>query len=99
MTLTLAITALALIAAIFLPLRWGVFGFLGAALLLFLIQVGINTSMGFAGTSIEESLLLFNGSYLSYLGYNLQITYRAFAPPLLGLAVPLIFRFSRGYPQ
>ena len=78
-----------------LPLHSGVWGFLGAAVLLFSLQAGINFASGFAGSSIEESLLLFNGSWLSYLGFNLQITYRAFALPLLALAVPFIFRLAR----
>ena len=78
-----------------MPLRWGIVGFVGAAILVFLVQAGVNTASGFAGSSLEESLLLFNGSYASYVGFNLQITYRAFALPLLALAVPLVFRFSR----
>ncbi|MEM8731679.1 MAG: hypothetical protein AAGF79_17360 [Pseudomonadota bacterium] len=73
-------------------------GYVAAALLLFLIQAAINTSMGFAGTSLEESLLLFNGSVASYIGYNLQITYRAFALPLFALALPLVFRLHKGRP-
>lgn len=83
------------VAGTVIPLRWGVIGFAGAAALLFLVQVGLNASQGFAGSSLEESLLLFNGSWVSYLGFNLQITYRAFAPVLLALAVPLIFRLGR----
>ncbi len=93
--LLLGISALALSGGGLLPLRWDIWGFLGAAALLFALQAGINFASGFAGSSIEESLLLFNGSWLSYLGFNLQITYRAFALPLLALAVPFIFRLSR----
>ena len=95
MTLLLASSSLALLAGAIQPLRWGVWGFLGTPALLFAIQTGINFASGFAGSSIEESLLLFNGSWLSYLGFNLQITYRAFALPLLALAVPFIFRLVR----
>ncbi|WP_299618404.1 hypothetical protein [uncultured Tateyamaria sp.] len=95
MTLLLTISTLALILGTILPLRWGVFGFLAAAALVFLIQFGINTASGFNGTSLEESLLLFDNAWGAYLGFNLQITYRAFALPLLALASPLIFRLAR----
>lgn len=95
MIVNLAITTVALLAGVILPLHWGISGFLGTAALLFTLQTGINFAGGFAGSSIEESLLLFNGSWLSYLGFNLQITYRAFALPLLALAIPFIFRFAR----
>lgn len=95
MIVTGIITAAALILGLVLPLRWGVRGFLGTALLLFAAQVGIHTAMGFEGTPLSESLLLFNNSWAAYIGFNLQITYRAFALPLLALAVPLIYRHSR----
>ena len=91
----LGISVLAMLGGVFLPLHWGIWGFLGTAALLFALQTGINFASGFAGSSIEESLLLFNGSWLSYLGFNLQITYRAFALPLLALAIPFIFRLAR----
>ena len=77
------------------PIRWGVFGFVGWVVFLFLVQAGVNASLGFAGSSIEDSLILFNGSWLSYIGFNLQITYRAFAPVILALALPYIFRLAR----
>lgn len=95
MILLISVSAAALLLGLVLPTRWGVFGFLGAAVLLFAVQVAVNAGTGFAGSSIEESLLLFNGSWLSYLGFNVQITYRAFAPVLLALAVPLMFRMGR----
>ncbi|WP_299739237.1 hypothetical protein [uncultured Roseobacter sp.] len=95
MTLPLYITVAAVILGVFLPLRWGVFGFLGAAALLFTLQAGIQTASGFEGTSIEESLLLFNGSWGAYLGFNAQITYRSFALPLVLMAASVIFRFAR----
>ncbi|MEP3947460.1 hypothetical protein [Ascidiaceihabitans sp.] len=98
MILLIAITVLAVILGLVLPLRWGVFGFLGGAVLLFVTQAGVNTAMGFEGIPISESLLLFNESYLAYVGFNLQITYRAFAVPLLALSVPLIFRMSKATP-
>ena len=78
-----------------MPNRWVLLGFLASGVLLFAIQVLWNVFSGFAGTSIEESLLLFNGSYVSYVMFNVQVTYRAFAVPLLALAVPFIFRLSR----
>ncbi|WP_422050665.1 hypothetical protein [Shimia sp.] len=92
--LVAGISVAALVTGILLPLRWGVYGFVGGAAVLFLMQVGINSAGGFAGASFEESLLLFNGSYLSYFGFNLQISYRAFAAPLLALALPIIYRLS-----
>ncbi len=95
MALLAGVSVLAFVLGSVMPLRWGVFGYLGAAALVFAVQVGINAATGFAGASIEESLLLFNGSWASYIGFNLQISYRAFALPLLALAVPLMFRLSR----
>lgn len=95
MGLLIAMTVAGVVLGAVIPTRWGIWGFVAAAALLFVAQVAINTATGFAGSSIEESLLLFNGSYLSYLGFNLQITYRAFALPLLALALPFIFRLSR----
>ncbi len=90
--LVIATTLAGFVLGAILPKRWGVFGFLGAAVLLFAIQAGVSTANGFAGSSIEESLLLFNGSWLSFIGFNALVTYRAFAPVLLALAVPIIFR-------
>ncbi|KIC51768.1 hypothetical protein [Tateyamaria sp. ANG-S1] len=95
MTLLLATTIAALILGTFLPLRWGVFGFLAAAALLFLTQAAIHTLMGFEGTPLSETMLLFNNSWPAYIGYNLQITVRSFALPLLALSTPLIFRMGR----
>lgn len=97
MTLTLAITGLALVLGFILPLRWSVFGFLGAVAVLFLTQFGVNAGSGFEGTSWEESLILFEGSVVSYIGFNLQITARAFALPLLVLAAVVVGRFGRSY--
>ena len=95
MTLLLATTTAALILGTILPLRWGVIGFLAATALLFLTQAAIRTAMGFEGTPLSETMLLFNNSWGAYIGYNLQITFRSFALPLLALATPLIFRLSR----
>ena len=95
MIITGIITAAALGLGLSLPKRWGIWGFLGAAALLFLTQVAIHTAMGFEGTPLSESLLLFNDSWGAYIGFNLQITYRAFALPLLALAAPLIYRFAK----
>ena len=95
MIVTALITAAAPAAGLLLPLRWGVAGFLGATLLLFTAQIGIHTAQGFEGTPLSETLLLFNNSWSAYIGFNVQITYRAFALPLLALATPLIYRYSR----
>lgn len=93
--LLLTACAAAFLIGLFSPIRWGVLGFAGWTALLFVAQASVNASLGFAGTSIEDSLLLFNGSWLSYIGFNLQITYRAFAPVILALALPYIFRLAR----
>ena len=93
--LLLTACAAAILIGLFSPIRWGVLGFAGWTALLFVAQASVNASLGFAGTSIEDSLLLFNGSWLSYIGSNLQITYRAFAPVILALALPYIFRLAR----
>ena len=95
MTLTLAITGLALVLGLIQPLRWGLLGFLGAVVVLFLTQFGVNTGSGFEGTTWEESLILFEGSLASYIGFNLQITARAFALPLFALAAVFVGRLSR----
>ncbi|WP_298936460.1 hypothetical protein [uncultured Ruegeria sp.] len=93
--LVYAISGFALLLGLILPLRWGVVGFLGAVAVLFLTQFGVNAGGGFEGTSLEESLILFEGSMVSYIGFNLQITARAFALPLLVLAVVVVGRFKR----
>lgn len=95
MILLVGMIVAAFAIGLILPARWGVWGFIGAALILFVVQAGINTATGFEGIPISDSLLLFNDSYLSYVGFNVQITYRAFALPLLALAVPFIYRVSR----
>lgn len=92
---TLFVVLIALVLGIVMPLRWGVFGFVGVSLLLFILQAAVKTSAGFSGSSIEDSLVLFNGSWASYIGFNIQLTYRTFTPVLLALSIPLIFRLSR----
>ncbi len=93
--LVYAISGFALVLGLIVPLRWGVIGFLGTVAVLFLTQFGVNASSGFDGTTWEESLILFEGSVVSFLGFNLQITGRAFALPLLVLAVVVVARFKR----
>ncbi|WP_299651547.1 hypothetical protein [uncultured Tateyamaria sp.] len=93
--LLILITVAAVILGSLLPLRRALLGFLAAVALLFLVQAAIHTAMGFEGTSLSETMLLFNNSWGAYLGYNVQITFRAFALPLLALATPLIFRMGR----
>ena len=89
------ITAVAILAGLFLPLRWGVFGFLGAALILYLGFFAMLALRGFEGLPLAESLLLFEGSTVAYLSFNLQVAYRAFALPLLALAVVFVVRQQR----
>ena len=90
-----SVTAAAFVLGLITPTRWGVWGFLGAVVALFLAQAVINTAMGFEGIPLSDTLLLFNESYLSYVGFNLQVTYRAFSPPLLAFSVPFVYRLSR----
>lgn len=89
------ITLAALVMGGLMPLRWGAVGFVGAALLLFIVQVTANVLGGYAGSPLSESLLLFGGSWVSYVGFNAQITYRAFAVPLLALGAVIIWRQRR----
>lgn len=86
---------LGLVCGWLLPLRWGVAGFLATSGAMFLIQAAIHTARGYEGLPFSETMLLFNNSWPSYIGYNLQITYRAFVVPLLALAAVLVFRFGR----
>ena len=95
MFILLFITAAAIGFGLLMPLRWAAWGALAGAVILFAVQVGVNMASGFAGETIEESLLLFNGSWRAYLGYNMQITYRAFALPLVALFLPIIIRLVR----
>ena len=89
------ITTAALAVGTVLPLHRALLGFLAAAALLFFTQAAIQTATGFEGTPLAETMLLFNNSWPAYIGYNLQVTYRGFALPMLALAVPLIFRLGR----
>ena len=89
------VTLAALVLGALMPLRWGVLGFIGAAVILFVSQVVINAAGGYAGSPLSESLLLFGGSWVSYIGFNAQITYRAFAVPMLVLGAVIIWRQRR----
>ena len=89
------ITIAALVLGGLMPLRWGVVGFVGAAAVLFIAQVVVNALGGYAGSPLSESLLLFGGSWVSYVGFNAQITFRAFAVPLLVLGAVIIWRQRR----
>ena len=60
--------------------------FLLAAALLLLVSFGVRAFQGFEGLPLSESLLLFEGSWVAYFGFNLQVAYRAFALPLLVLS-------------
>ncbi len=96
MTILIIITFAALAVGMIVPTRWGLWGFIAAAALIFTAQVAINTSQGFAEASISDSIqLYFNGDFFAYLGYNAKITYRAFAGPLLVLAGLMIYRLGR----
>lgn len=89
------ISGLAVLVALILPLRWGVFGFFGATAVLYAALFGFLSLRGFEGLPLEESLLLFEGSMTAYLGFNAQVAYRAFAIPALILAAIFIYRQQR----
>jgi len=95
MILIIAISIAAAVMGFVMPLRWGVLGYLGAVVVLFVAQVLINAAGGYAGSPLDESLLLFGGSWVSYIGFNAQITYRAFTIPLLVLGATIIWRQRR----
>ena len=89
------VTGLAVSAGAFIPTRWGLFGYLGAAATLYLTFFAMLALRGFEGLPLEESLLLFEGSMVAYLGFNLQVAYRAFALPLFFLSAIFVFRLQR----
>jgi len=75
-----------------MPLRWGVLGFLGAALVLYLGMFSFLSLRGLEGLPLSESLLLFEGGIAAYLGCNLLVAYRALALPALILGPCAVFR-------
>ena len=89
------VSGLAVLAGVFIPTRWGLIGFLGAAAILYLTFFAMLALRGFEGLPLAESLLLFEGSMVAYLGFNLQVAYRAFALPLLILSAIFILRQQR----
>ena len=89
------VSGLAVLAGVFIPTRWGLIGFLGAAATLYLTFFAMLALRGFEGLPLAESLLLFEGSMVAYLGFNLQVAYRAFALPLLVLSAIFILRQQR----
>lgn len=93
--LTIAIVLAACVLGIVMPIRWGVMGFVGFSLLFFILLGVVKMSDTFGFSSTEDNLILFNGSWVSYIGFNLQIAYRAFASVLLAFSIPFIFRLSR----
>ncbi|MEP5153775.1 hypothetical protein [Planktotalea sp.] len=95
MILLIGMTVLALVLGATVPLRWGVLGFAACALVVFAVSTGIGIASGFEGTSIEESLLLFGGSFSGYAGFKMLIAYRAFALPALALGAVMVFRLTR----
>lgn len=78
-----------------MPLRWGLFGFLGGVCAAYFAMFAALSLRGFEGLPLSESLLLFEGSTVAYLSFNALVAYRAFALPLLLLAVVFIFRQGR----
>ncbi|MEL6099823.1 MAG: hypothetical protein AAFR68_00765 [Pseudomonadota bacterium] len=95
MTLPIVSGVLALIVGFAVPRSLATSGYLIAVLVVFLSDFLIRSLSGFAGKDFEESLLLFGGSYAAYFGFNAQVTYRAFALPLLVLSAVFVYRLSR----
>lgn len=93
--LTITIVLAACVLGIVMPIRWGVMGFVGFSLLFFILLAAAKMSDTFGFSSTEDTLVLFNGSWVSYLGFTVKLAYRAFASVLLAFCVPLIFRLSR----
>jgi len=89
------VTGLAVVAGVFIPTRWGVAGFLGSVAALFLAFFAMLALRGFEGLPLAESLLLFEGSMVAYIGFNLQVAYRAFTLPLLVVSVLFVARLMR----
>lgn len=89
------VSGMAILAGLFIPTRWGLVGFLATATALYLAFFTMLALRGFEGLPLAESLLLFEGSMTAYLGFNLQVAYRAFALPLLVLAALIILRQQR----
>jgi hypothetical protein len=96
MILLVGMVVLALILGAMVPLRWGVFGFAACALVVFAVSTVIGIASGFEGASIEESVLLFGGSFSGYAGFKMLIAYRAFALPALAVGAVMVFRLKRG---
>lgn len=94
MILTAALSALAVLLAWTIVPRLGTFGFVLSALVLFLLHVAVLTLSGFEGSTWEESLLLFNGSALAFIGFNAQVAYRALALPLFVLGLVGLWRLK-----
>lgn len=67
--------------------RTGVWGFALAALIAFLAQLAWRLAQGFEGLPWDETLALFNDSFLAYFGWSAQVTWRAFAAPALVLGI------------
>lgn len=93
--LTIIVVLIAFVLGVVMPIRWGVMGYIGFSLLLFTVLAILKMSDVFGGSSFENTLALFNDSWVSYIGFNVKLAYRAFASVLLAFSVPLIFRLSR----
>ena len=78
------------------PLSTRLWGYLACVVSLFGVLLVTNAFvLGFVGPGIADNLLYFDGSLGAYIGYNLQISYRAFAAPLLATTLPVIYRLTR----
>jgi len=91
--------ALAAALGILRPLGKGIVGFLASAAVLFFLQFLARTGSGFEGLPLSESIALFEDSWVAYFGFNAQVTYRAFALPLLVLAIFTIIAMGSGSSQ
>ncbi len=96
MLLISLITAAGFALGMTVPNRAHAWAFLISASLLFCTLVLSNAFLiGFVGPGLADNLAYFDGSLTSYLGYNVQISYRVFSLPLVALAVPFVYRLRR----
>ncbi|MGR3614495.1 MAG: hypothetical protein ACU0BB_00450 [Paracoccaceae bacterium] len=95
MIATFGVSLMAGLMGILMPLTWGSWGYLCLVALCYLALVPIMASVGTAGYSLEDGILLFEGSVVKYAGFVAEMAFRQLAFPLFILSTILIFRFRK----